>query len=107
MGDFLARDGIYESWIKFRSYPFLDPKIDYRRDALTASDIMTYSENIISIPRSGLTVEEVENILQQHRYRGFPIVESRSRQTLCGYVLRGDLMNGLRVYAVQNRSARH
>ena len=57
----MARDGIYESWIKFRSYPFLDPKIDYRRDALTASDIMTYSENIISIPRSGLTVEEFCN----------------------------------------------
>lgn len=90
-GDFLARDGIYESWIKLRSYPFLDPKIEYRRDTVIAKDIMTPVESLVLLAESGWTVTELEKFVNEHVYRGYPVVRSEEDHTLCGYILRNDL----------------
>lgn len=94
-GDFLARDGIYESWIKLRSYPFLDPKIEYRRDATFVKDIMTPVDDIVALKQSDWTVAELEEFMKKHSYRGYPIVSSLEDKILCGYIVRNDLIAAL------------
>jgi chloride channel 3/4/5 len=94
-GDFLARDGIYESWIKLRSYPFLDPKIEYRRDTVFVRNIMTPIEEIVTIRQSDWTVSELEAFVKEHPYRGYPIVTSDQDKILSGYILRNDLLAAL------------
>lgn len=97
-GDFLAKDGIYESWIKLRGYPFLDPKLEYRQDSTVAKDVMTPVAKLFVLPESGWTVSELESFVSEHQYRGYPLVQSTSNLLLCGYVLRADLSASLREY---------
>jgi chloride channel 3/4/5 len=95
-GDFLARDGIYESWIKLRSYPFLDPKVEYRKDTAYARDIMTPVEDLVYLEQQKeWTVGELEDFIRQHEYRGYPIVQSEKSTLVCGYVVRNDLIEAL------------
>lgn len=92
-GDFLARDGIYESWIKLRSYPFLDPKVEYRKDTTYARDIMTPVESLVVVEQEReWTVGELEAHIRLYEYRGYPVVYAERDMLVCGYVLRKDLI---------------
>lgn len=96
-GDFLARDGIYESWIKLRSYPFLDPKVEYRKDSVYARDVMTPVTSLVVLEQQKeWTVGDLEEHIHLHEYRGYPVVQTEKNMLVCGYVLRNDLIEALR-----------
>ncbi|OUM69369.1 hypothetical protein PIROE2DRAFT_68547 [Piromyces sp. E2] len=90
VGDAFDRDSIYDALIDLNQYPFLDSKRDYYSDAVV-SDIMTKEDNIIALPAIGLTLNDIENILQEYQYQGFPIVNNTYDKLLIGYIGRSEL----------------
>lgn len=77
-GDFFSKNGIYESescplcsnqrradlgsctaWINIRNYPFLNNKIDYRRDTVVARDVMTKVKDIVYLSDEGWTFDRL------------------------------------------------
>lgn len=53
------------------------------------------TSKMTTLPATGLTVQDVENILEEHDYQGFPIVEDASGNSLIGYIGRTELRYGL------------
>jgi chloride channel 3/4/5 len=47
--------------------------------------------DVIALPASGLTLAEVDEILDSNKYQGYPIVEDRTSRTLLGYIGRTEL----------------
>lgn len=81
-GDFFSKDGVYESesrprrrtsddlrtalivpsfpaWINIRNYPFLNNKVEYRRDTILAKDVMTKAQEIVYMSDEGWTVDRI------------------------------------------------
>lgn len=77
-GDFFSKNGIYESesclplsnerradpprfaaWINIRNYPFLNNKVDYRKDTVVARDVMTKVKNIVYFSDEGWTFDRL------------------------------------------------
>ena len=55
VGDAFGQRGIYESWIRFKEYPFLDNRDDPVPDVLVA-DIMTRIEDLVVLTKTGHTI---------------------------------------------------
>jgi chloride channel 3/4/5 len=94
-GDIFGKRGIYESWIYFNEYPFLDHKDDKPPPDVPASRIMTNVDDLTVIPAVGHTIESLRNLLMQTRYRGFPVVLDASNPILLGYISRNELSYAL------------
>lgn len=90
VGDAFGKRGIYESWIHFQGYPFLDQKDDPVPDVPT-SQVMTRVEDLVCITGSGHTIESLRKMLQEHRFRGFPVVNDTREMVLLGYISRTEL----------------
>lgn len=91
VGDGFGKRGIYESWIAFQGYPFLDNKDDAPIPDIPVSDVMTRAEDLISITATGHTISSLRELLQEHHFRGFPVVSSDAEATLLGYISRTEL----------------
>ena len=50
---------------------------------------------LVTLPQEGLTVREIEEILKDTSYTGYPVVISQESQHLLGYIIRKDLMMAL------------
>ncbi|CCG81610.1 Putative uncharacterized protein [Taphrina deformans PYCC 5710] len=74
--------GVADRMIHFNGFPFLDAKED-PNFGISVSQIMV--RRLITIPVSGLTLRDVDRLLD-HSFRGFPIVESRESRVLVGYI---------------------
>lgn len=94
-GDIFGKRGIYESWIHFHEYPFLDHKDDKPPPDVPASRIMTNVDDLTVIPAVGHTIESLKSLLIQTRYRGFPVVLDTSNPILLGYISRNELSYAL------------
>lgn len=57
--DFLEKSGVYEMWINVRRYPFLNNKVDYRRDEVVAREVMTDVRDIVCFSDEGWTVGRI------------------------------------------------
>lgn len=75
--------GIADRMIYFNGFPFLDAKED-PNFGIPISRIMV--RDLITIPVSGLMLHEVEALLRQHSFRGFPVVDTRGDKFLLGYI---------------------
>ncbi|XP_073692413.1 H(+)/Cl(-) exchange transporter 5 [Garra rufa] len=94
VSDALGRESIYEAHIRLNGYPFLEAKEEFRHKTL-ATDVMRprRSDPPLSVlTQSGMTVEEVERLIADTTYSGFPVVISEQSQRLVGFVLRRDLV---------------
>ncbi|MCI4377241.1 hypothetical protein PGIGA_G00201380 [Pangasianodon gigas] len=94
VADALGREGIYEAHIRLNGYPFLEPKEEFEHKTL-AMDVMRprRSDPPLSVlTQSGMNVEQVEAVIADTSYSGFPIVMSQESQRLVGFVLRRDLV---------------
>ncbi|KAJ4512853.1 chloride channel [Exophiala dermatitidis] len=108
IGDALSPHGIYESWIHFKGYPYLESNEDADIPHVPVASIMTRIEDMTCLDGGRpYTVEDLQNILRTTPYRGFPVVlfrkaehsitDSRSRSlsshanTLLGYISRTEL----------------
>ncbi|XP_070197620.1 H(+)/Cl(-) exchange transporter 4-like isoform X2 [Littorina saxatilis] len=101
VGDALGREGIYDAHIVLNGYPFLDSKEEFTHTTI-AADVMRprywrYGIGVRNDPplcvitQDTMTVEEVEQVMQNTMHNGFPVVVSRESQYLVGFVLRRDL----------------
>lgn len=97
VADALGREGIYEAHIRLNGYPFLEAKEEFRHKTL-ATDVMRPRPSgppLSVLSQSGMTVEEVERLILDTTYSGFPVVISHQSQRLVGFVLRRDLVISL------------
>ena len=95
VGDAFGKRGIYESWIHFNEYPFLDNSDETPIPDIPASQIMTRIEDLVVLTATGHTIESLTNILSTHHYRGFPVVSDPREAILLGYISRAELTYNL------------
>ncbi|CAK7220256.1 chloride channel [Sporothrix bragantina] len=101
VGDAFSRRGIYEAWIHFNEYPYLDnsssedpmPHLNNLQnpDDTLADQVMTRIEDLVVLTATGHTVASLRRILDAHPYRGFPIVSDPRDAILLGYISRAEL----------------
>ncbi|ROW12693.1 hypothetical protein VMCG_00633 [Cytospora schulzeri] len=97
VGDAFSRRGIYESWIHFNQYPFLDNS-DENVAAIpdiSAGQIMTRIEDLVVLTATGHTIASLTSILETNPYRGFPVVSDPRDAVLLGYISRAELSYNL------------
>ncbi|KND87880.1 putative chloride channel protein [Tolypocladium ophioglossoides CBS 100239] len=88
ISDLFGRGGIADRMIWFSGFPFLDNKEDHNF-GVPVSQVMRTS--VVSLPVNGMTLEEIERLLSDDKYQGFPIVEDNNSRTLVGYIGRTEL----------------
>uniref|UniRef100_A0A672KYN1 Chloride channel protein n=1 Tax=Sinocyclocheilus grahami TaxID=75366 RepID=A0A672KYN1_SINGR len=94
VADALGREGIYEAHIRLNGYPFLESKEEFSHKTL-AMDVMRPRRSdppLSVITQDGMSVEEVESLIAETSYSGFPVVVSPESQRLVGFVQRRDLV---------------
>ncbi|KAJ4224731.1 chloride channel [Fusarium solani] len=96
VGDAFSRRGIYESWIHFNEYPFLDnsENSDVIPD-IPAAQVMTRIEDLVVLTATGHTIASLTTILEMHPYRGFPVISDPREAILLGYISRAELAYNL------------
>lgn len=97
VGDAVGRRGIYESWIHFNEYPFLDNSDDnlLHIPDVPSAQIMTRIEDLVVLTATGHTVSSLSAILDAHPHRGFPVVSDPRTAVLLGYISRAELSYSL------------
>ena len=74
--------------IWFNGFPFLDNKEEHSF-GVPVSQVMT--SNLRTLATSGMLVRDVERLLQETTYSGFPIVDDDQSKVLLGYIGRTEL----------------
>lgn len=99
VGDAISPRGIYESWIHFNAYPFLDNRDDNSSTIpdVPASQVMTRIEDLIVITATGHTIQSLRQMLIQQRFRGFPVIDNTRDALLLGYISRTELAYAISV----------
>lgn len=97
VGDAVGRRGIYESWIHFNEYPFLDNSDDnlLHIPDVPSAQIMTRIEDLVVLTATGHTTASLAAVLDAHPHRGFPVVSDPRRAVLLGYISRAELSYSL------------
>lgn len=103
VGDAFGKRGIYETWIHFKEYPFLDNRDDSPVPDVPVSQIMTQIEDLSVLTATAHTIQSIHDILVSQPYRGFPVVSDATRNILLGYISRTELMYALRLAASEPR----
>lgn len=93
VGDSISPLGIYEAWIRFNGYPFLDNKDDNSATVpdIAAAQVMTRLDDLMVINATGHTIRSLATMLSQNPYRGFPVIDNPEDATLLGYISRTEL----------------
>ena len=91
VGDAFGKRGIYESWIHFNGYPFLDNRDDVPIPDVASTYLMTGVEDLVVIAATGHNLESLGRFLKMHSYRGFPVVSDARHAVLLGYISRTEL----------------
>lgn len=93
VGDAFVKEGIYDGHIHLNGYPFLDNKEEFTHTTL-AADVMRPRKNdppLSCITQNSFTVGDIEQLLEETDFKGFPVIVDRESQRLAGFVLRRDL----------------
>lgn len=88
VGDRLSNGGIADRMIWFNGFPFLDNKEEHSFGVPT-SQVMT--TNVTLVPATGMTVKDVQKLINDTAFSGFPIVEDVHAKILVGYIGRTEL----------------
>ncbi|KAF7703271.1 H(+)/Cl(-) exchange transporter 4 [Silurus meridionalis] len=92
VADAFGKEGIYEAHIRLNGYPYLDQ--DEFTHRTLATDVMRPRRNepqLSVLTQDSTTVEDVEMLIKETDYNGFPVVVSRESERLIGFVQRRDL----------------
>ncbi|KAF9437533.1 glycerol ethanol, ferric requiring protein [Entomortierella beljakovae] len=87
VGDYFARGGIADRYIRLNGYPFLDK--EEHSFGIAVSQVM--QKDVTVLPASGTRLDRVERLLSDTNYQGFPVVEDSTSRTLIGYIGRSEL----------------
>jgi chloride channel 3/4/5 len=104
VGDAFGKRGIYESWIHFNEYPFLDNSEETPIPDVPASQVMTRIEDLVVLTATGHTIESLKNALATHPFRGFPVISDPREAILLGYISRAELSYNLHTSTQPPRS---
>lgn len=104
VGDAFSRRGIYESWIHFNEYPFLDNSEEVIIPDMPASQIMTRIEDLVVLTATGHTISSLRDILASHPCRGFPVISDPRDAILLGYISRAELSYNIHTASAAPRS---
>ncbi|KAH6604276.1 chloride channel 3 [Trichoderma cornu-damae] len=104
VGDAFSRRGIYESWIHFNEYPFLDNSEEVAIPDVPVADIMTRIEDLVVLTASGHTMASLGSVLEMHPYRGFPVISDPRDAILLGYISRAELSYNLKTASQSPRN---
>lgn len=88
VSDMFGSGGIADRMIWFSGFPFLDNKEEHNFGVPVSQIMMT---DVVSLPEPGLTLREVERLLREDKYQGFPVVEDENTKVLVGYIGRTEL----------------
>ncbi|CCF43745.1 voltage gated chloride channel [Colletotrichum higginsianum] len=88
VSELFGKGGIADRMIWFSGFPFLDNKEEHNF-GVPVSEVMR--TEITSLPVSGMAFSELENLLKEDKYQGFPIVEDATSKILVGYIGRTEL----------------
>ncbi|KAK0388609.1 hypothetical protein NLU13_4852 [Sarocladium strictum] len=83
VSELFGKGGIADRMIWFSGMPFLDNKEEHNF-GVSVSQVMR--TKLVSFPIHGTSLHEVESLLAEGKYQGFPIVEDRNSQILVGYI---------------------
>ncbi|KAM0715988.1 hypothetical protein Q7P37_008502 [Cladosporium fusiforme] len=87
-----GKGGIADRMIWFNGMPFLDNKEEHTF-GVPVSQTMT--ANPTCLPATGLLINQVEAILDESQFQGFPIIENTDSKLLLGYIGRTELRYAL------------
>ena len=104
VGDAFGKRGIYETWIHFNEYPFLDNRDDSPVPDVPVSQVMTQREDLAVLTAAGHTLQSIHELLIAHSYRGFPVVSDAISNVLLGYISRAELAYALKSAAAEPRN---
>uniref|UniRef100_A0A672QFP8 Chloride channel protein n=1 Tax=Sinocyclocheilus grahami TaxID=75366 RepID=A0A672QFP8_SINGR len=93
VADAFGKEGIYEAHIQLNGYPYLDQ--DEFTHRTLATDVMRPRRNeppLALLTQDSTTVEDVETLIKDTDYNGFPVVVSHESERLIGFVQRRDLI---------------
>ncbi|KAK4986177.1 glycerol ethanol, ferric requiring protein [Elasticomyces elasticus] len=88
VGDRFGKGGIADRMIWFNGFPFLDNK-EGHTFGVPVSQVMT--TQLKTLPAAGLQIRDIEQILAESKYSGFPIVSDSTSRSLLGYIGRTEL----------------
>lgn len=88
VSELFGKGGIADRAIWASGYPFIDSKEEHNF-GVPVSAAMT--ESPAYLPVNGLTLRDVETILAEDKYQGFPVVEDVNSKILAGYIGRTEL----------------
>ncbi|PBP23508.1 voltage gated chloride channel [Diplocarpon rosae] len=88
ISELFGKGGIADRMIYFNGFPFLDNKEDHTF-GVPVSQVMT--GDVIALPTTGVSMKNLEKLLREDKYQGFPIVGDRESKTLIGYIGRTEL----------------
>jgi chloride channel 3/4/5 len=88
VSELFGKGGIADRMIWFSGFPFLDNKEDHTF-GVPVSQVMT--SDVVVLPTTGLSMKNLEQLLREDKYQGFPIVEDRTSKILVGYIGRTEL----------------
>ena len=103
VGDAFSKRGIYETWIHFNEYPFLDNRDDSSIPDVPVSQVMTQLEDLALLTATEHTIQSVQDLLASQPYRGFPVVVDTTTNVLLGYVSRTELIFSLQAAVAEPR----
>ncbi|KAF3767772.1 hypothetical protein M406DRAFT_288976 [Cryphonectria parasitica EP155] len=86
VSELFGRGGIADRMIWFSGFPFLDNKEESNLGVPVSQAMIA---DVVSIQATGLTLGDVERLLAEDKYQGFPIIEND--KTLVGYIGRTEL----------------
>lgn len=104
VGDAFGKKGIYETWIHFNEYPFLDNSEETVIPDIPVSQIMTKIEDLVVLTATGHTIASLKHVLSKHHYRGFPVISDAREAILLGYISRAELAYNLHTSTQHPRS---
>ncbi|KAK3109314.1 glycerol ethanol, ferric requiring protein, partial [Teratosphaeriaceae sp. CCFEE 6253] len=87
-----GKGGIADRMIWFNGFPFLDNKEDH---TFGVSVSQTMTTNPTALPARGLTIRDVDRILGETKYQGFPVIDDPDSKVLLGYIGRTELRYAL------------
>ncbi|CAO3629272.1 unnamed protein product [Mucor hiemalis] len=87
VGDWFGSGGIADRYIRLNGYPILDN--DEQVFGVPVSHVM--QENMTVMTAAGMKFRQIETILENTNFQGFPVVEDLRSMILIGYIGRSEL----------------
>ncbi|BGP18692.1 hypothetical protein JCM10213_006913 [Rhodosporidiobolus nylandii] len=88
VSDQFGGGGIADQMIRFNGYPLLEN----HDHAFGVSVAKVMRRDLVFLPSKGMTLDELQRLLDTTKYQGFPVVKSRKNLTLLGDISRRDLV---------------